>query len=88
MHLTYCNVTLLPTWSGRSAAIYQVFYAASHCPEIITFVSVIVPSLTRLYMPGTEFLFNNCLLNLAFIYYVIFVTSDSIILLPSAWVRE
>ena len=88
LDLTYRIITLLLTWSGRSADIYQVVYAVSHCPEIITFVSVISPSLTRLYTPGTEFLFNNCLLTLAFIYYIIFVTSDCIILLPSAWVLQ
>jgi len=88
LDLTYCVVTLLLTWSGRSADIYQVVYAVSHRPEIITFVSVISPSLTRLYTPRTEFLFNNCLLTLASIYYMIFATSDCIILLPSAWVRD
>ena len=37
---------------------------------------------------GTEFLFNNLFINVAFIYFIIFVTSDYITLRPSAWGRE
>ena len=40
------------------------------------------------YMLGIEFLFNNCLLILVFIYYLIFVTSDCIILHPNVWIRD
>ena len=37
---------------------------------------------------GTEFLFNNLFINFAFIYFIIFVTSDYITLHPSAWGLE
>jgi len=47
LDLTYCIVTFLLTWSGGCADINQVVYAVSHCPKIITFVSVISPSLIR-----------------------------------------
>ena len=47
LDLAYRIVTFLLTRSGRSAHIYQVVYAVSHRPEIITFVSVTSPSLLR-----------------------------------------
>ena len=37
---------------------------------------------------GTGFLFNNLFINFAFIYFIIFATSDYITLHPSAWGRE
>ena len=75
-----------PTWKTSASyntdaselmpqADWQV--TAAHISTFLT--QVIIP---LVYMPGTEFLCNNCLLTLAFIYYLLLVTSDCIILHP------
>ena len=83
----------IPKWktsasynTGASELTPQADLQVTAEAYISTFpTQVIIPPV---YTPGTEFLFNNCLLILAFIYYLILVTNDRIILHPSAWVRD